>query len=105
MWILLFLGLWVISIQVEASRKGEDFNQNVIMMVSKTLNWIFVTGIDCLVLYTILRLSNRVDEDRAAKITQSLRDSFRVKSQHNNELEERLRFQKRLSEYRWLADE
>ena len=70
----------------------DNFNQSRLMYISSIFYWIFYTGIVCIVLSTFLRLSNQVEKEKAAEITQSLTEQSRQKSQHDNLLEDRERF-------------
>ena len=49
-----------------------NFNQ-VIKLMTITLKWAFYNAVDCLILYTLVCLSNKVEEEHVDEITRSLK--------------------------------
>ena len=65
------------------------------------------TVLDCLILYTLLRMSNSVEQKYADKISQELTKTFsnQGRDKHSSEEMERMRFERRHTEYKFIADE
>ena len=69
-----------------------------VLMIMRSVAYFTYTLLDCLILYTFLRLSNKVEGQRVAQIKQTLSNSIRQEDISDEE-EERLRFLRRHTEY------
>ena len=67
-------------------------------MIMSSVAYFTYTLLDCLILNTFLRLSNKVEGQRVAQIKQTLSNSIRQEDISDEE-EERLRFLRRHTEY------
>ena len=67
-------------------------------------NSVTYATLDCVIFFTFLRLSNKIEDESVQQIKQSLLGSLYSNSDVDEEAQDRIRFERRLKEYRWLAD-